>query len=194
MVRKWKCKSDSNLGILIIRKGNMSNDYDEGFYSTEHYADNLLRYLRDRTGARKSKKRDDENLDEDEPFFAFLPFSAPHWPLQCDKADRDTYKGVYDEGPGVLREKRLAKLKELGFFDKDVKPHDVVVDATPEWEKENAEERALSARAMECYAGMVEGIDRNCGKVFDYLKSTGEYDSTLRLPKRGQRTLILQTR
>jgi arylsulfatase A-like enzyme len=177
-VRKWKCRSDPNLGKLITRKGNKSNDYDRGFYSTEYYADNLLRYLRDRPGAAKSKKRDSENLDEDEPFFAFLPFSAPHWPLQCDKADRDNYEGVYDEGPGVLREKRLAKLKELGFFDKDVKPHDVVVDATPEWEKQNAEERQLSARAMECYAGMVEGIDRNCGKVFDYLKSTGEYDST----------------
>jgi arylsulfatase A-like enzyme len=113
-VRKWKCRSDPTLGILIIRKGNKSNDYDEGFYSTEYYADNLLRYLRDRPGAAKSKKRDDENLDEDEPFFAFLPFSAPHWPLQCDKVDRDNYKGVYDEGPGVLREKRLAKLKELG--------------------------------------------------------------------------------
>jgi arylsulfatase A-like enzyme len=153
--RKWKCKSDSQSGILIFRKGNKSNDYEEGFFSTEYYADNLIRYLRDRPRR-----------------------GAPHWPLQCDKADRDNYKGVYDEGPHVLREKRLAKLKELGFFDKDVKPHDVVVDATPEWEKQNAEERGLSARAMECYAGMVEGIDRNCGKVFDYLKSTGEYDST----------------
>jgi arylsulfatase len=71
----------------------------------------------------------------------------------------------------------LAKLKEMGFFDKDVKPHDVIVDSTPEWESQTEEERALSARAMECYAGMVEGIDRNCGKVIDYLKSTGEYDS-----------------
>lgn len=65
----------------------------------------------------------------------------------------------------------------MGFFDKDVKPHDVIVDSTPEWESQTEEERALSARAMECYAGMVEGIDRNCGKVIDYLKSTGEYDS-----------------
>jgi arylsulfatase A-like enzyme len=164
---------------FIPRKGNKSNNYDEGFYSTEYYADNLIRYLRDRPGTDQSNAGSGEDPEKDEPFFAFLPFSAPHWPLQCDKADRDNYKGVYDEGPGVLREKRWAKLKELGFFDKDVKPHDVVVDATPEWEKQNTEERELSARAMECYAGMVEGIDRNCGKVFDYLKSTGEYDSTL---------------
>jgi len=183
MVRKWRCKSKANIGILITRKGNKSNDYEEGFYSTEYYADNLIRYLRDRSGARQPKETSIGNLSEDEPFFAFLPFSAPHWPLQCDKADRDNYKGVYDEGPGVLREKRLAKLKELGFFDKDVKAHGVVVDATPEWEEQNAEERRLSARAMECYAGMVEGIDRNCGKVFDYLRSTGEYDSTRYLHK-----------
>jgi arylsulfatase len=157
--------------LLNCRQGNKSNDYNEGFYSTEYYADNLIRYLRERP------TRQEEAEDKDSPFFAFLPFSAPHWPLQCDKADRDHYKGVYDEGPGVLRKKRLAKLKEMGFFDKDVKPHDVVVDATPEWDKQNSEERGLSARAMECYAGMVEGIDRNCGKVFDYLKSVGEYDS-----------------
>ena len=167
----------------MFRKGNKSNDYNEGFYSTEYYADNLIRYLRERPSqvqvntSESKAKADDKGEDDDEPFFAFLPFSAPHWPLQCDKADRGSYKGVYDKGPGVLREKRLARLKEMGFFDKDVKPHDVVVDSTPEWDKQNEGEQKLSARAMECYAGMVEGIDRNCGKVFDYLKSTGEYDS-----------------
>jgi len=132
--------------------------------------------LRERSGGSKDQQDTKVDIGADEPFFAFLPFSAPHWPLQCDKADREKYKGVYDDGPGSLRERRLAKLKELGFFDNDVKPHQVVVDATPEWENQNDEERGLSARAMECYAGMVEGIDRNCGKVFDYLKSTGEYD------------------
>jgi arylsulfatase A-like enzyme len=171
--------SAKRLYQLTFRTGNKSNDYDEGFFSTEYYADNLIRYLRDRPQKGIPKEGEKLNMEEeDEPFFAFLPFSAPHWPLQCDKTDRENYKGVYDEGPGVLRETRLARLKQMGFFDKDVKPHDVIVDATPEWEKQNAEERELSARAMECYAGMVEGIDRNCGKVLDYLKSTGEYDST----------------
>lgn len=163
------------------REGNKSNEYDDGFFSTEYYADNLIRYLKDR----KLTSTHDENAetkgeDETQPFFAFLPFSAPHWPLQCSKSDRDHYNGVYKDGPKVLRERRLAKLKEMGFFDQDVKAHDVVVDATPEWEGQSPEERGLSQRAMECYAGMVEGIDRNCGKVFDYLKSTGEYDSEYR--------------
>lgn len=157
------------------REGNTSNSYDNGFFSTEYYADNLLRYLRERPAQNTGGEGKDD--DDVKPFFAFLPFSAPHWPLQCDKADRDNYKGVYKDGPGVLRERRLAKLKEMGFFNGDVKPHDVVVDATPEWESQTEAERALSARAMESYAGMVQGIDRNCGKVIDYLKSTGEYDS-----------------
>lgn len=139
----------------------------------------MIRYLKDR---QRTSIPASEDSEEKQPFFAYLPFSAPHWPLQCDKSDRDQYKGVYEDGPRALREKRLANLKEMGFFDQDVKPHEVVVDATPEWEGQTSEERELSQRAMECYAGMVEGIDRNCGKVFDYLKSTGEFDSKLRHP------------
>jgi arylsulfatase len=177
MGKKSKCKRFSVV-LSDIRKGNTSNEYDEGFFSTEYYADNLLRYL-------KERPRKTGDPEEDKPFFAFLPFSAPHWPLQCDKEDRNHYKGVYNDGPGALRAKRLTKLKQMGFFDDNVKPHDVVVDATPEWESQNEEERDLSARAMECYAGMVEGIDRNCGKVFDYLKSTGEYDSQYRGDRRS---------
>lgn len=161
--------------LTAIRKGNTSNTYNDGFFSTEYYADNLIRYLKERPEANPGSGARDAN--DAQPFFAFLPFSAPHWPLQCSKADRDKYKGVYRDGPGALREKRLAKLKEMGFFEKDVKAHEVIVDSTPEWESQNQEERELSARAMECYAGMVEGIDRNCGKVIDYLKGTGEYDS-----------------
>lgn len=84
---------------------------------------------------------------------------------------------MYDAGPEALRQQRLAKLKEMGFIKPDVVPHDVVTGGVKEWENMDAEDRALSCRAQECYAGMVQCIDRNCGKVFDYLKGTGEFDS-----------------
>lgn len=84
---------------------------------------------------------------------------------------------MYDQGPEALRQQRLAKLREMGFIKPDVVPHDVVTGGVKEWDSMDDEEKALSARAMECFAGMVQGIDRNCGKVFDYLKSTGEFDS-----------------
>lgn len=67
--------------FLITSQANTSNEYKDGFFSSEFYADNLIKYFTERTDAEKEK-----------PFFAYLPFSAPHWPLQCSKADRLQYK------------------------------------------------------------------------------------------------------
>ncbi|KAK9414081.1 putative Sulfatase N-terminal domain-containing protein [Seiridium unicorne] len=141
----------------------------EGFYSTDHYTGRLLQYLDGRSNDDKSK-----------PFFAFLPYTAPHWPLQCSKAQRDKLS-VYDEGPYALRERRLKKLVELGIIDESVVPHQVETSTqgVGEWDSLTADEKRLSCRAMETYAGMVDSIDVNIGKVVDYLKKTGEYDNTL---------------
>ena len=119
--------------------------------------------------------------DKSKPFFAYLPFSAPHWPLQCSKEDRDRYRGMYDDGPDALRLRRLERLKELKLIPKDVKAHDVVVpqEFPPEWDQMTDHERKCSARAMECFAGMVDNIDQNVGKIVDYLKKTGEFDNTM---------------
>jgi arylsulfatase len=85
---------------------------------------------------------------------------------------------VYDEGPDVLREKRLRRLKDLGMIKEDVKPHPVVAEEIKEWTDYTADEKAKSVTAMEVYAGMVECIDANVGKVVDYLDSIGELDNT----------------
>ena len=119
-----------------------------------------------------------EARPKDRPFFAYLPFSAPHWPLQADKAYRDRYKGVYDDGPEALRQKRLARLRELGLIAADTVAHEVVAPAESEWARLSTEEKALSARAMETYAGMVENLDANVGRVVDYLEAAGELEST----------------
>lgn len=139
----------------------------DGFFSSDFYTDNLIKYLKERTPENKEK-----------PFFAYLPFSAPHWPLQCAKEDRERYRGMYDDGPDALRLQRLAKLQELGLVPRDVKPHDVVTGPmNPEWDEMTDYERQCSARAMECFAGMVDNIDQNVGKMVEYLKETGEFDS-----------------
>ncbi|GFP55941.1 arylsulfatase [Trichoderma asperellum] len=141
----------------------------EGFYSTDYYTDKLIDYLRNRP----------EN-DMEKPFFAFLPYTAPHWPLQCSKAKRDKYKGVYDDGPYDLRSRRLQRLQELGIIDPSVIPHNVETTTmgAEEWDDLTSEEKKLSSRAMEAYAGMIDTIDENVGRVMDYLKNTGEYDNT----------------
>ncbi|OMC56431.1 arylsulfatase [Mycobacterium sp. IS-836] len=143
---------------------------DENFYSSDFYTDTLLRYFRERA------ERPD---DRDRPFFAYLPFQAPHWPLQAPDESIATYRGRYDAGPDALREARLAALTRLGLCPPDVTPHPVVADGAPEWADMTAEQRALSARSMEVYAGMVDRMDWNIGRVIDYLAGTGELDDTV---------------
>jgi arylsulfatase len=136
----------------------------DDFYSSDYFTDRLLDFFR----ARK---------DDDRPFFAYLPYQAPHWPLQAPDASTAKYRGRYDDGPEVLREKRLAALKKLGLCPPDVVPHPVVAD-TPRWDEMSAGERAVSARMMEVYAGMVDRMDWNIGRVTAYLKETGDLDNT----------------
>jgi arylsulfatase len=143
---------------------------DDDFYSSDFYTDTLLRYFRERS-------EDLEN--QDRPFFAYLPFQAPHWPLQAPDESIATYHGRYDAGPDALREARLAALKRLGLCPPDVAAHPVVADGAPEWADMLADERALSARSMEVYAAMVDRMDWNIGRVIDYLAETGELDDTV---------------
>lgn len=146
-----------------IRDANKTN-HPLGFFSSDYYASNLIQYLDERP--------------QGKPFFAYLPFAAPHWPLQVSKEYRDKYKGIYDDGPEVLRQRRLARLRELGVIPTDVVAHEVVAPEISEWSGMTDEERALSARAMETYAGMVENLDFNIGRVLDHLDKIGERENT----------------
>lgn len=150
---------------IYIEDDRYVTELPKPFYSSDYFTTRLLDFL-------------DEGADDDRPFFAYLPFSAPHWPLQAPDAEIAKYKGVYDDGPDVLRERRLQRLKVLGLVPPDVTPHPVVAD-TPEWLELSDDERALSARSMEVYAAMVDRIDQNVGRVVDWLKQTGQYDNTV---------------
>lgn len=137
------------------------------FYSTTSFTDYLLEYFEQRTEAEKEKS-----------FFAYLPFTAPHWPLQAPKEVVDKYKGMYDDGPDVLTQKRLKKMTELGLVEEGVESAPPVGVLGKEWKDMTDAERQESARKMEVFAAMVELIDTNIGRVTEYLKKTGELDNT----------------
>ncbi|CAG8088121.1 unnamed protein product [Penicillium nalgiovense] len=147
----------------------------EGWYSSDGYGDKMVDYLKE---WKASGGSDGPYGQGDRPFFAYLPFTAPHWPLQAPPEYIAHYRGVYDEGPDVLRAKRLQRLKELGMVRDDVEPHPVQAEEVKEWEEYSAEEKKKSAVAMEVFAGMVECIDSNVGKVVEYLRSIDELDNT----------------
>ncbi|WVQ99095.1 hypothetical protein IAU59_006227 [Kwoniella sp. CBS 9459] len=135
------------------------------FYSSTYFTDRMVGFLQER--------------DESKPFFAYLPYTAPHWPLQAPDEEIAKYKGRYDAGPEALRLERLEKLKKLGLISEDIKPHPMMnpYDTRP-WNELTTEERALSARKMEVYAAMVTVMDKEIGKVIDLLEAKGELDNT----------------
>ncbi|KAL1878121.1 hypothetical protein VTK73DRAFT_8001 [Phialemonium thermophilum] len=154
---------------LHVEDDKFVSDLGPDFYSSDAYGSKMIQYLASRSEEEKAK-----------PFFAYLPFSAPHWPLQAPKEVVDKYRGMYDDGPAALRLRRLQRLKDMGLVEQDVKPHPVVhCPGEPEdWDKLDPDTRAKSARAMEVYAAMVDRMDWNIGRVIDYLKKSGEYDNT----------------
>lgn len=148
----------------LYTEDNRFVDLPDDFYSSDGFTTKLLQYLDER--------------DDDRPFFAYLAFSAPHWPLQAPDDLVAKYKGRYDAGPEALREERLDRLKSLGLCAQDIKAHPIVAKNKP-WDEMNDEERARSARAMEVYAAMVERLDWNVGRLVEHLKKTGELDDTV---------------
>mgnify|MGYP001186181063 FL=1 len=153
---------------LHSEDGEYVKKLPDGWYSSNGYGDKMLSYLKER-----NEKKDER------PFFGYLPFTAPHWPLQAPDEYIAHYKGVYDEGPEVLRQKRLQRMQEIGLIARGVEPHAVIADEVKAWDALTSEEKAKSAKAMEVFAAMVECIDANVGKVVDYLEQTGELDNTM---------------
>jgi arylsulfatase A-like enzyme len=154
---------------LHSENGEYVRKLPDGWYSSNGYGDKLIDYLKEWRA---------ENAKDEKPFFAYLPFTAPHWPLQAPKEFIDKYRGVYDEGPDELREKRLQRLKDLGMIKQDVTPHPVVADEVKPWSEMSEFERKMSSRAMECFAGMVSCIDYNVGRVLKHLEEIDELDNT----------------
>ena len=151
---------------------NVANSKD-GFYSTTYFTDRMIQYLDERTPDESTK-----------PFFGFLPFTAPHFPLQAFPEDKAKYKGKYKDGPDVLRQERLARLKELGLIAPDCEAHPVMIRnkntfTGHEWDELDDKDRAFLENAQETYAAMIDRIDQELGKLFKYLEDSGEMDNTL---------------
>ena len=135
------------------------------FYSTQFYTNTMIDYIED---DRKSGA----------PFFAYLAYSAPHWPLQAPRVSIDKYKGKYDQGYDTLHKQRLESLRALGLYDEKESAFPHVLGVKP-WHELTSQEQKRQARIMEVYAAMVDDLDQYVGKLVNYLKDTNQYDNTV---------------
>ena len=134
-------------------------------YSSQYYVDRMITYL-------------DEHEDAEQPFFAYVSFTAPHWPLHAPDAAIAEQRGNYDLGYNVIAEQRLNNLKAMGF----VADGATAGRASPKeklWNELSADEQATEARAMEVYAAMIAEVDRHTGRLMQKLDSMGAADNTI---------------
>lgn len=114
----------------------------------------------------------------DKPFFLYLAYHAPHWPLQAPEELVERFRGKYDEGWDVLRTRRFLRQQELGLADSSWKLSPRPKGVRP-WNSLSSQEQENMAHRMEIYAAQVVSMDLNIGKIIDYLKATGQYENTL---------------
>jgi arylsulfatase len=150
--------------MIYSRNGEVVKSLPEDFYSTRNYTDFLIEWL----------NRDKES---NSPFFAYLSYTAPHDPLHAPEEYIKKYKGNYDEGYNALRIKRFSNLVQLGILDE--KASLPPLGGLPEWEELNEEHKAELARDMEVYAAMIDYMDEQIARVFEWLENEGLMDNTL---------------
>lgn len=154
-------------GATYREDGRTLSALPADFYSSDTFATKLIDQLR----TTRSGK------DGDKPFFAYLTFTAPHWPLQAHPTDIARYKGRYDAGFEALRAARLKRQAELGLIDPAKPAHEPTYKAR--WDSLSVEQKQTAARDMEIYAAMVDRLDQNVGRVIAELKRQGVYENTV---------------
>jgi len=120
--------------------------------------------------------------DSRKPFFLYFAHHAMHGPLGAKPEDIARFRGKYDEGWDVIRERRHARQIELGIIGPDVPlpPRNAEPGFdVPAWDSLPAEERELYARYMEVYAAMVHSVDESLGRILDTIEELGELDDTI---------------
>ena len=146
--------------------GSDSNS-DGDYHVSEDLVDQLLRMINDSKGVRP-----------DRPFFAYLPFGATHAPHQAPPSYLEKYRGRYDEGWDVIRQRWYDRQLELGVIPAGTKlaPRNPGVEA---WEDLPDSHRKLACRLQEAFAAFLDHTDDQIGRLVDGLANLGQLDNTI---------------
>jgi arylsulfatase A-like enzyme len=138
---------------------------DKKFYLTDAISDSAIKYIINHIRHNKAK-----------PYFLYLAYTAPHWPLHALEEDIAKYKGYFDKGWDILREEKLKRMKKLGIVNQDceLSPKD---DLLVDWA--DIENKEWELRRMEVYAAQIDRMDQGIGKIVKELKKNGTFNNTL---------------
>ncbi|MDR0608723.1 MAG: arylsulfatase [Planctomycetaceae bacterium] len=169
-----------------LPSGKPLREYKNGeYYATDVFTDYALDFLAE-------SRKVNEN-GERPPFYLYLAYTAPHFPLHAPKKDIEKYAKIYTKGWDIVREERFARQRRLGVIDDSVQltprseiPKNWANEKTgwankdnPAWETIDVDRRADLARRMAIFAAMIDRMDWNIGRVMADLKEHGDFENTL---------------
>ena len=147
------------------------DQYPDDYYFTDDLTDRALDMVRQVRSGHPRK-----------PWFLYFSHGATHAPLQVRAADAEKYRGDYADGWDVVRQRRFERQQELGVIPegavlppRNTEPH----HAVEAWDDLTDMEREVFARYQEVYAGMVDNVDQNFGRLRAELEAMGEWDNTI---------------
>jgi len=148
---------------IMARDDQPCTPSGERFYLTDAFTDTAIEFLGQQRGS-------------DKPFFLYLAYTAPHWPLHAWPADIARYRGKYKIGWDELRQRRHARQIELGLVDArwPLTPRDL---QAPAWaDAPNKDDLDLR---MAVYAAQIDRMDQNVGRLMAKIRAQGQADNTL---------------
>lgn len=137
---------------------------DRRFYTTDAFTDHAIGFI------------DEEKKSKDRPFFLYLAYTAPHWPLHAHQEEIDKYVGKYAKGWDALREERLKRQRASGLIESDWALSERSFKA---WDSLTAEQQKDLDKRMAIYAAMIDRMDQNIGNLVSHLKENDQFDNTL---------------
>ncbi len=137
---------------------------DPDYYTTDAFTDFAMKFIGE------SKE------ENDKPFFLYLAYNAPHWPLNAPVEDIERYRGKYMDGWQALRERRFERMKKLGLVDSG---WELSLQDSRDWESLDEEKKKEMDLRMAIYAAMIDRMDQNVGKLVDFLDKEDILDNTV---------------
>lgn len=184
------CDASRFFGSKPWQEDNLKAPVQKGqeYYSTIAIADHAIACLQLH-----------EKQHPDKPFFQYVAFYSPHFPLQAMQEDIDTYRGTYAEGWDVIRQRRWERMTKMGLINCALSARQPDVfprwNLTPKelkekvgpgeepqavaWDTLTEEQKKFQAAKMEIHAAMITRMDNEIGRIVEQLKKMNAYENTL---------------
>ena len=156
---------DYGTDINYMRSGTEVYEAPDDFYATDAFTDFALEEV-------------EKAVQREHPFFLYLAYNAPHFPLQVPQENIDKYRNRYSIGWDSLRQERYQKMLEMGLIQPgwQLTPHDSLA---PVWVSLSQGQQEEEQLLMATYAGMIDRLDQQIGRLLDQMDALGITENTL---------------